>query len=161
MISKVKLDSKFYPDKRICNRANTIVEAMCNNPNVTIPCISDAKGFTKAMYRFLESKHFTHECILNSYVQSTVSKLPKAEMILIAQDTSDLDYTNHIKTTGLGYLDNGSKKLKNGIGLKFHSALAISPSGEIYGLIDQKIYSRSGKTSKEKNARKSFGNRNL
>jgi hypothetical protein len=145
MQNSINLESKFFPDKRLARRANLIISTMIHNPNVTIPNISVEKSFTKGLYRFLENIKFDHKSILNSYVHNTIRAFPKNELIIIAQDTSDLDFTGLKETSGLGYLDSKSQKYKKQSGLKFHTALALSEDGEVFGILDQKIYSREGK----------------
>lgn len=142
MKNQIELSSQFFPDKRICDRANLIISTMINKPNVTIPNLSTEKSFTKGIYRFLENSNFNHKSILDGFVYSTINSLPSDEMIIVAQDTSDLDYTGLKETSGLGYLDSSSQKFKKQTGLKFHTALAVSKKGEVFGILDQKIYSR-------------------
>ena len=57
--------------------------------------------------------------------------------ILIIQDTTNLDFTHHPSTRGIGYLDNPRQ-----IGLKVHSALAVTGEGVPLGLLHQDVWIR-------------------
>ena len=68
----------------------------------------------------------------------TVKHINESEgFILVAQDTTDCDYSTHPKTQGLGYLQ--GERL---FGIKMHSALAMSDKGVPLGLLAQKRWIR-------------------
>ena len=70
------------------------------------------------------------------HVEQTVNRCQGQELILIAEDTTDLNYDDHPKTQGLGHLGGPS----NVLGLAIHSGLALSVQGEPLGLIGQHIW---------------------
>jgi len=57
--------------------------------------------------------------------------------VLVVQDTTNLDFTHHPATEGLGYLDAATHR-----GLKVHSALAVSIEGVPLGLVHQEVWAR-------------------
>jgi hypothetical protein len=58
--------------------------------------------------------------------------------VLVVQDTTDLDFSTHPKTAGLGPLDNAWVR-----GLIVHSGLLVSLSGVPLGLIHQSVWARA------------------
>jgi len=58
-------------------------------------------------------------------------------MVLVAQDTTSLDFTSKPKIKGLGYLEH-----KYLYGIKVHSGLAITLQGQPLGLLSQIVWTR-------------------
>ena len=58
-------------------------------------------------------------------------------VVLAVADITDLDYTDHPKTTGLGKLGDGRQR-----GLQQHTVLAVEPEGGVLGILDQRWYTR-------------------
>lgn len=59
-------------------------------------------------------------------------------VVLVPQDTTEINLTTHSGTTGLGYL--GSTECR---GLMMHNVLAVSPHGTPLGLIGSKLWTRA------------------
>ncbi len=55
-------------------------------------------------------------------------------VVLAVADITDLDYTDHPKTTGLGKLGDGRQQ-----GLQQHTVLAVEPEGGVLGILDQRL----------------------
>lgn len=64
-------------------------------------------------------------------------RIEEHNCVLAIQDTTELNYSKHPATLGLGYLDS-----KYSRGLKLHSTLAVTTQGVPLGLIFQKIWAR-------------------
>lgn len=64
-------------------------------------------------------------------------------VVLAVQDTTELDFTGHVATSGLGPLRHGRER-----GLLAHSTLAVTPEGLPLGLLAQDVWARPepGKT---------------
>jgi hypothetical protein len=86
-----------------------------------------------AAYRFFANAGVSSEKIMGAQYAETRERVRGTEgMVLVAQDTTDCDYSTHPKTKGLGYLQ--GERL---FGIKVHSALAISEAGVPLGLLAQ------------------------
>ncbi|MBH8554276.1 hypothetical protein I8751_18275 [Nostocaceae cyanobacterium CENA357] len=59
--------------------------------------------------------------IRNAHIKSTVERIKEHEIVLMIQDTTNIDLTSHPGTSGIGYLDNTKC-----FGLKVHSTFAAS-----------------------------------
>ena len=124
-------------DKRLDRRILKLVSAMGNNPEVSIPLACGTHASTKAAYRFFDNPHVEASDISETHIQKTIERVKNYDMLLIAQDTTNLEFTSHKGISDIGYLDNIRM-----LGLKMHSGLAISPDGIPKGLLYQKIWTR-------------------
>lgn len=88
----------------------------------------------------MDNDKLNYDTLMNPYfanVKQEVDKLPK---VLILHDTSQLDFSKHKTTKGLGNINHN-----NGyeIGLMLHAALAINADNkDIIGIINQKAFNR-------------------
>src|SRR5262249_27382844 len=67
----------------------------------------------------------------------TLERCRALKRLLVAQDASEANYSDHPACQGLGYLDGADC-----LGLKFHSALAVSPDGVPLCLLTQPVWRR-------------------
>ena len=125
-------------DKRLNNRFSQIVNQFMKKPTASIPQACGIWKNTKAAYRFFSNKSVDPEKILKAHYSQTQKRIDNTTgVVLVAQDTTDCDYSTHYRTGGLGYLQ--GEKL---FGIKMHSALAISEKGVPLGLLAQKRWIR-------------------
>jgi hypothetical protein len=89
------------------------------------------------------------EAIQKGFFAATKDRVEQEARVIVAQDTTDLDFTSHRSGKGFGYLEQPWCQ-----GIKVHSALAISDAGVPLGLLDQQVWTRSpeeyGKTDRRK-----------
>ncbi len=125
-------------DTRLDKRCNVLIDQFMKRPTMSIPEACGSWKSTKAAYRFFTNDAVSAEKILQAQYQQTRQRIKETNgIVLVAQDTTDIDYTTHLRTQGLGYLQ-GEKQF----GIKMHSALAISQSGIPLGLLAQKRWIR-------------------
>lgn len=70
--------------------------------------------------------------ILRSHRDGVVGRAKGLASILAIQDTTELDFTSHPATTGLGFINQSHQQ-----GFRVHSYFAVSGTGEPLGLLDQ------------------------
>lgn len=87
--------------------------------------------------------------ILNSQIEGTVKRALSCETVLSIQDTTDLDFTSHRQTKGLGYLNQTQQQ-----GIKVHNCFAVSGEGEPLGLLHQHSWVRDQRPVKKKDPNK-------
>jgi hypothetical protein len=104
---------------------------------------------TKAAYRFFENDQIEWSEILAPHRASTVRRAAGEPIVLVAQDTTEINLTRHPATTGLGYL--GSPKCR---GLLLHTCLATTPEGVVLGVIDQQMWVRPVEELGKRHARR-------
>lgn len=124
-------------DARLNKRLIKIVENIVANPEASVPQASGTWAETKATYRFWDLKQVTPEAIRRAHTASTAERVKACSTVLVVQDTTNLDFTSHPATKGLGYLDDVHLR-----GLKVHSALAVSGLGVPLGLVHQQVWIR-------------------
>lgn len=79
-----------------------------------------------------------------------MQRVNRNPVVLSVQDTTDLNFgTNRAKTTGLGFFGRTVEQ-----GIKVHSALAISGTGEPLGLLHQYTWSRSERRGRRSSYKK-------
>jgi hypothetical protein len=126
-----------FGDARLSKRLVRIVADKLANPTASIPHASGSWAATKATYRFLASEQVAADSIRAAHLDATRSRIQQHGTVLVLQDTTELLYTSHPHTTGLGDLDHAGSK-----GLKVHSALAATLDGVPLGLVQQAVWAR-------------------
>jgi len=124
-------------DARLNRRLVRLVEDLAAQPTASVPQACGDWAATKGAYRFWDSPRVKLEAIGAAHRQSTIERLRRHSTILVLQDTTDLDFTHHPVTQGLGPLDHPTHQ-----GLKVHSALTASTQGVPLGLIHQEVWAR-------------------
>lgn len=124
-------------DARLNKRLMKLVNDFAANPGASIPYACGEWSATKAAYRFFDSERVKPEDIRDAHRQSTIQRVKNYKTVLILQDTTNLDFTNHPHTKNIGYLDNILQR-----GLKVHSTIAATTDGVPLGLIHQEILVR-------------------
>ena len=92
----------------------------------------------KATYRFLQSGQVSYEALIRPHVQHTRAQMAQLPVVLLIQDTTELDYQAHRQTSGLGPIGNGRHQ-----GFLLQTVLAVEPSsGELLGIAQQEPFVR-------------------
>ena len=127
-------------DERLKKRLPRLLEQLASEPTASISGACKDPYQSKAAYRFVGNDEVTVEAITEITRNVTIMNINAAmpSVLLLPEDTSELNYSRLKATEGLGSIA-GVKAFK---GLYVHSAIAISEVGENYGLLAQKIWSR-------------------
>lgn len=147
--SEQELSQVDLGDERLNKRLMKIVEDFTENPESSVPQACGNWAATKAAYEFWKNPKVKASSIIDGHVESIKQRFLGQDTILAIQDTTDLNYTAHPSTEGLGHLDHPSIS-----GLKVHSCLAVSTQGVPQGLLYQKTWARDRKTKGKKHQRK-------
>jgi hypothetical protein len=111
-------------DQRRNKRAMTIAAAMARQPGASLPRQMGDAHQAKAAYRFFDmSDQVTFESLASGHWQQTRAQMAQLDEVLLIQDTSEIDYSDHHDVSGLGPIGNGS-----GRGMLLHSVLAVDPA---------------------------------
>ena len=104
----------------------------------------------KGAYRFFSNDKAKPELILKSHKDSTITRLKGNRIILAVQDTTDIAYSSHKETKGLGYINDS----ENARGYHYHPTLAVTVEGTPLGILDSQVWVREtldkSKTKQEK-----------
>src|SRR5712692_6485231 len=88
-------------DERRTERAVKLAEAIAREPNVSLPKQLVAPKEVKATYRFLQSAQVSYEALMRPHVLQTRAQCEQQPVVLLVQDTTELDYQAHRQTSGL------------------------------------------------------------
>src|SRR6266498_5773851 len=106
-------------------------------PSASLPDATDDPATLKAAYRFFANDYVRAEAMLARHVQSTIHRMRTVPLVLAPQDTTDLDWTDHPATEGLGPLAAPTHQ-----GLIAHTTLALTPERVPLGLLQQQVWAR-------------------
>jgi len=135
-------------DQRHKRRLIQMIHRLTDRPAASLPAACETWSETKAAYRFLSSERIEAQAILQGHQAKTIQRLQGEEWVLVAQDTTELNYTSHKKAEGLGGLRHSGEQ-----GLYVHSGLAISLSGLPLGLVYQETWARQIQAERTKTER--------
>jgi hypothetical protein len=125
------------PDKRLEDRVGRVLQQLSQHPSGSIVEALGTGAEAKAAYRLLSSERFRPEAVRQALCEATVARVAGEEVVLAVQDTTELNYTSHVATDGLGPLAGRGQR-----GLLVHSVLAVSSDGVPLGLVHQQVWAR-------------------
>lgn len=135
-----------FGDMRLNKRFSILASELANRPSLSINEASTDWAAAKAAYRFFDNAKVNADLILEPHYLSTELRCEKHETIIAVQDTTVLDFTNHLKTSGLG-LTGVSEGFEHQ-GLHVHATLALTEAGLPLGLLDTQIWARQRQKAK-------------
>ncbi|MDQ2741325.1 MAG: IS4 family transposase, partial [Chloroflexota bacterium] len=92
----------------------------------------------KGIYRVLDEEDVTFAALMTPHWQQTRQAAAHPPLVLLVQDTTELNYTRHPAADDLGPIGN-----EHGRGYLLHSVLAVHPeSREVLGLLHQEPFLR-------------------
>jgi len=136
-------------DERLNKRAITLLAAMAESPESSIPKACGGWAASKAAYRFLDNGRVQASAVRQMHARHSVQRMGVRTEVLLVQDTTGLDYTAHRRTRGLGKLDNDWVR-----GLKQHTVLAVGTDGLPLGVVHQALWARDDAEAGKKHRRK-------
>ena len=130
-----------FNDRRLTFRLQFIARHFVQQPMASIPQACGNWTNSKAAYRFCSNDKVSFDAILAPHSSRTLERLGSSHssVILCPQDTTTLNYIAHPATQGLGHV--GTKPGKS-LGLLLHSTLAVSPQGNLFGLLHAHCWAR-------------------
>jgi hypothetical protein len=129
-----------FPDARLRPRLVQLAEAFAEHPTASIStALNGCATQTKAAYRFLHNPQVDLHTLLQPHYEATAARIREQPVVLVAQDTTSLNYDAHPATRGLGPINTRADGAQ---GLKLHDSLALTPEGVPLGLIDIQVWAR-------------------
>jgi Transposase DNA-binding len=127
-------------DRRRAARAVRVGAALAAHPAASLPAQTQTWADLKAAYRLLNAPDVTHAALSTPHWTQTRAAASGPEPVLFLQDTTELDYTAHPHTSGLGHIGDGQ-----GRGFELHSCRAVrpaEPTPAVLGLAYQQPWTR-------------------
>src|SRR6266536_4276819 len=94
-------------DERRDRRAVSMAASLMRHPDASLPQQLHASSALKAAYRLLNEEDVTHAALSQPHWDTTRQRAPREDLVLLIQDTTEIDHTHHPKTEGLGPSGNG------------------------------------------------------
>ena len=99
-------------------------------------------GLRQAGSRIFGAPQMSVEKMLAGHVEQTAQRCQAHAEVIVAQDTTEVNYTTHKGATGLGPINGNA----NSRGLLLHTALALTPEGVPLGVLSQETWARDPTT---------------
>jgi hypothetical protein len=138
-------------DERRNRRLGEVAAAMNRAPAASVSAACGGWNESMAAYRLLHCEDVTPEALLAPHQQAVVERGEQHECILVAQDTTELDYTAMKEMEGIGPLNDDYRR-----GMLLHASYALSEQGVPLGVWDCETVVReeeSFRTSDQRNKR--------
>lgn len=129
-------------DKRLNERLCKVLSALGERPMASIPAACGGLDEMTAAYRFFDNEKVTDERILAPHAERTRERIAAQPVVLLVQDTTELDFTRpQQQMTGAGSLDGSDR-----CGALMHPLVAFTPDGTPLGTCWATIWTREGPT---------------
>jgi len=137
-------------DVRRTRRLVRVASALAACPSGVLPRALEDWAELKAAYRLFGEEDVTYEEVIAPHWQHTRRGCENPGDYLLVEDTTEIDFTSHYMTEGLGWTGDGG-----GRGMYLHTTLALKierwtagnePEVTAVGLLGQKVWTRSAKT---------------
>ena len=124
-------------DRRRTQRWVQIVEDLMAQPTASVPQASRDHAAMQGMYEFWANRRIRPGSILAGHSARTVERCLEHTTVLSIQDTTELDFSAHPKTRGLGPISH-----PEALGLKVHITLCSSDAGVPLGNVQTTVWAR-------------------
>ena len=128
-------------DVRRTKRLIELAHVFGQRPSASLPDAAQDPAMLKAAYRFFDTDAVEPAEILASHTRSTHDRCASVPLILAIEDTTELDWSHHPATSGLGPIHT-----KKHVGLLLHTTVAITPEAVPLGILHQHVWARDAAT---------------
>jgi hypothetical protein len=126
-------------DQRLTKRLGKVVEQLGAKPTMSVPAATRGRAEMEAAYRFFDNDKVSPEKILQPHIEATRERISQAEIVLLVQDTTDIDLTRpNQQVKGAGPMEYDTRR-----GVFFHPLLAFNSHGLPLGVAWQKSWTRN------------------
>jgi Transposase DNA-binding/Transposase DDE domain len=125
-------------DMRRTRRAVQVATNLAENPLGSLPAQMHTWKETKALYRLLDEPDVTFAALMQPHLQQTREQAMSSPVVLLVQDTTDIDLSHRRKISGVGQIGN-----ERGRGFFVQTVLAVLPqTREVLGCMAQEPFVR-------------------
>ena len=125
-------------DLRRTKRAVQAASNLAENPLGSLPAQMHTWKESKALYRLLDEPDVTFAALMQPHFQQTREQATSAPVVLLVQDTTDIDLSHRRKISGVGHIGN-----ERGRGFFVQTVLAVRPqTREVLGCMAQEPFVR-------------------
>lgn len=147
--AETEFESASLGDIRLNKRLVSLADSFAKSPSASILQACDSIHLAKAAYRFFDNDAVNDQNIIEPHVSATKKRLLNIKTVLAVQDTTQLDFSHHPATKGLGILNDESHQ-----GLFYHPTLLITPDKVPIGILHHNVWQRDLKDFGKRHKRK-------
>ncbi len=126
-----ELQTADLDDRRLNRRLREVLQQLAHHPAVSIPAACGGHTEMTAAYRLFDNPKASFETILRPHGEATRRRMAEAAVVLLVQDTTELDLTRPVESVaGAGPLDGGVRR-----GVLLHPLHAFTPEGTPLGTL--------------------------
>jgi hypothetical protein len=134
---KMELEGIDLGDERLNRRAKSLLDTLAGDPSASINAACNGWPETQAAYRLFNNEATQPEKILQPHVERTRQRIQEQDVVLLVQDTTELDYTDH-PTEDAGVLN-----CENRFGFYDHCHIAFTPERLPLGVLRVDLFNRT------------------
>lgn len=127
-------------DQRLNKRSKKVIQALATNPQASVNAACEGWSDTLAAYRFFNNQAVSPDQILQPHLRLTHQRMREHPIVLIVQDTTELDFTNHPTN------DARCLNKEHRFGLYQHVQLAVTPDKLCLGVVGIEFFDRAPET---------------
>jgi hypothetical protein len=129
-------------DERLNKRCKRILERLAADPQASINGACRGWNETHAAYQFFSHEAVDEHQILAPHRQATLERMKSSSVVLLVQDTTELDYTRiKRKLIDAGPLDKQYRR-----GFYNHLQVAFTPQRLCLGVVSMRLWARDDET---------------
>jgi hypothetical protein len=126
-------------DKRLDARLREVLSQLAARPTASIPTACGGRAEMEAAYRLFDNDQVTFDNILQAHQEATRRRLAEQPVVILAQDTTELDLTRpEQQVVGAGPLDGATRR-----GAFLHVLHAFTPDGTPLGTVQATAWARA------------------
>lgn len=125
-------------DMRRTKRAVMAATRMARNASASLPQQMQSWREVKVLYRLLDEADVPFEALMEPHYQQTRADVEAEAVVLLVQDTTEIDLSHRAKIAGVGQIGNAK-----GRGILLQTVLAVVPQTQaLLGCLAQKPFVR-------------------
>lgn len=125
-----------FGDERLDQRFAVLLDRFSEKPSLSIPAACKGLAEITSAYRFFDNDRVDADKVLQPHEDATLQRIGHQEVVIIAQDTTEIELTRKEETVG-GPLNDESRW-----GLFDHVQLAMTPERVPLGVVGAEIWCR-------------------
>jgi hypothetical protein len=138
-------------DKRLNERLAVLLGQLGGKPSASIPAACGGYAEMMAAYRFFNNEKVEFENVLQPHIESTAKRMAEHAVVIMAQDTTELDWTRpEQQVNGAGPLDGDKRR-----GALLHPLIGFTPDGTPLGTVYAEAWTREDESPTPKSERES------
>jgi len=137
-------------DQRRDRRVVAMAACLVRNPSASLPTQMGSPKALKAAYRVLGEEDVSYGTLMAPHWEQTRRVASQERLVLMVQDTTEIDHTHHPTTKGLGPIGDN-----RGYGYLLHTVLAVVPKPRrVLGIAHQEPFLRQAAPRESCNQRR-------